>query len=80
MSLVLRQGLVAGLTGSQWLTHVFASILFGVKPNDPLTNISVAVILAGVAVVAISIPAWRAARVDPTGGASERMTGSAATS
>jgi putative ABC transport system permease protein len=72
MSMVLRQGLglaipglVAGLAGSQWLTRIFASILFGVKPNDPLTNMVVAVVLAGVAIGATSIPAWRAARVDP---------------
>lgn len=72
MRMVLRQGLslalpglAAGLAASQWLTHIFAGILFGVKPNDPLTNIGVAVVLAGVAIVAISIPAWRAARVDP---------------
>ena len=58
-------GLVAGLAGSQWLTRIFASILFGVKPNDPLTNMVVALVLAGVAIGAISIPAWRAARVDP---------------
>ena len=72
MGMVLRQGLglalpglVAGLAGSQWLTHVFASILFGVKPNDLITNIGVALVLTGVAIAAISIPAWRAARVDP---------------
>jgi ABC-type antimicrobial peptide transport system permease subunit len=72
MGMVLRQGLglalpglVVGLAGSQWLTHLFASILFGVKPNDLLTNIGVALVLAGVAIGAISIPAWRAARVDP---------------
>src|SRR5260370_12202274 len=72
MGMVVRQGLglalrglVTGLAGSQWLTHVFASILFGVKPNDLLTNITVALVLAGVAIAAISIPAWRGARVDP---------------
>jgi len=72
MSMVLRQGLglaiprlVAGLAGSQWLTHIFASILFGEKPNDALTNMVAALVLAGVAIGAVSIPAWRAARVDP---------------
>jgi putative ABC transport system permease protein len=72
MAMVLRQGLglalsglVAGLAVSQWLTHIFAGILFGVKPNDLLTNIGVALVLAAVAIAAISIPAWHAARVDP---------------
>jgi putative ABC transport system permease protein len=72
MAMVLRQGLglalpglAAGLAVSQWLTHILSSILFGVKPNDLLTNIGVALVLAAVAIAAISIPAWRAARVDP---------------
>jgi putative ABC transport system permease protein len=72
MGMVLRQGLglalpglLVGLAVSQWLTHIFSSILFGIKPNDPLTNIGVALVLAAVAIAAISIPAWRAARVDP---------------
>ncbi len=72
MWMVLRQGLslaipglLAGLAASQWLTQVLASILFGVKPNDLVTNIGVAFVLAAVATAAISIPAWRATRVDP---------------
>src|SRR5258708_3784514 len=66
MGMVLRQGLglalpglVAGLAGSQWLTHVLASILFGVKPNDLITNIGAALVLTGVAIAASSIPPLR---------------------
>ena len=72
LKMVLRQGLmlafpgvIAGLAGAQWVTHYFTSILFGVKPTDPATYIGVALVLTGVAVAAVSIPAWRAARVDP---------------
>jgi ABC-type antimicrobial peptide transport system permease subunit len=43
----------------------FGSILFGVQPGDPATYLGVAVILIGVATVAVSIPARRAARIDP---------------
>jgi predicted permease len=72
LAMVLRQGLglavpgmVAGLSGAQVLTRLFGSILFGVKPGDPATYNGVAAILIAVATAAISIPAWRAARVDP---------------
>jgi len=36
-----------------------------VKPNDPATFIAVAALLAGVALAAGWVPAWRATRVDP---------------
>ena len=72
VSMVLQQGmvlalpgLVVGLAAAQWLSDLSASMLFGVKPTDPATYISVALVLLGVAVAAVSIPAWRASRVDP---------------
>jgi putative ABC transport system permease protein len=72
LGMVLRQGLasaftglVAGLAGAQWLTRLFASILFGIQPTDPATYAGVAAVLLGVALAAVSIPAWRGARVDP---------------
>jgi ABC-type lipoprotein release transport system permease subunit len=42
-----------------------ASLVYGVTPTDPLTFLSVAVLLAMVAFVATLIPAYRAAKVDP---------------
>jgi ABC-type lipoprotein release transport system permease subunit len=42
-----------------------SSLIFGVKATDPLTFISVAAILAAVALLASIIPAYRAAKVDP---------------
>jgi putative ABC transport system permease protein len=72
LRMVLRQGLalalpglVAGLVGAQWLARLFAGILFGIQPTDPATYADVAMVLLGVAVAAVSIPAWRGARVDP---------------
>jgi putative ABC transport system permease protein len=72
LKLVVKQGMVlalagigAGLLASIWLTRYLASMLYAVKPVDPLTFGIVAVLLMGVAVVACILPAWRAAKVDP---------------
>jgi ABC-type lipoprotein release transport system permease subunit len=40
-------------------------MLFGLKPNDPVTFAAGALLLLLVALLAATIPAWRAARVDP---------------
>jgi len=42
-----------------------ASLIYQVKPSDPITFLSVGVLLAGVALLASVIPAYRATRVDP---------------
>ncbi|MFI5312122.1 MAG: ADOP family duplicated permease [Gemmatimonadales bacterium] len=58
-------GLGVGLVGALALTRLMGTLLFGVTATDPLTYVSVAAILAAVAVVASCVPAVRAARVDP---------------
>ena len=70
--MVLRQGLeltgagvVLGLAGALALTHVMASLLFGVSTTDVMTFTTVPLILIASAVVASYIPALRATRVDP---------------
>jgi predicted permease len=58
-------GLVIGLAGSIGLTRLMSSLLFGVGVRDPLTMVSVAVVLAAVALLASYVPARRATKVDP---------------
>ncbi|HYL77853.1 MAG TPA: ABC transporter permease [Bryobacteraceae bacterium] len=58
-------GLLVGLAGSVAATRLLNSVLFEVKPTDPLTYVAVATVLAVVALAASYIPARRATRVDP---------------
>jgi putative ABC transport system permease protein len=58
-------GIASGIAGALALTHLMASLLFEVKPTDPATFASVAILLAFVALAACYIPACRAMRVDP---------------
>jgi putative ABC transport system permease protein len=58
-------GLSLGLIGSLALARLLSSLLYGVSATDPLTFVSVALLLLGVAWLACYLPARRAARVDP---------------
>jgi putative ABC transport system permease protein len=64
MSLLLI-GLGAGLVLSLALMGVLSSLLFAVRPYDPISLAAAAAALALVALIACSIPALRATRVDP---------------
>ena len=54
-------GALAAVVVTRWMT----SVLFDVKPTDPLTFVVVAVLLGTVALLASYVPARRAMRVDP---------------
>ena len=58
-------GVAVGLVAAVGLTHLMSSLLFGVKPTDPVTFAAVAALLTSVALVASYLPALRASRIDP---------------
>ena len=58
-------GVAIGIAGALALARFLSSLLYGVKPTDPLTFIAVSLVLIAVALAACYIPARRAARVDP---------------
>ncbi len=72
VALVVRQGMA--LTAARdrhrvrWTfaaTQAIATLLFGMSPLDSVTYLSVAALLGAMSIIACSIPAWRAARIDP---------------
>jgi predicted permease len=72
LKLILNQGMLLvligvalGLVAAFVLTGWLEDLLFGVSVTDPLTFVSVSLILTGVAMVACLVPARRAARTDP---------------
>jgi putative ABC transport system permease protein len=58
-------GVVLGIAASFGLTRLIASFLFGVKSWDPIVFVVVPVILSAVALLAVWLPATRAAKLDP---------------
>jgi len=58
-------GLLVGLFGAAGVAQLLSSLLFGISPFDPVTYLTIAVILMAVATVACWLPARRAAATDP---------------
>jgi len=58
-------GVALGAIGALALTGFLSSLLYGVKPTDPLTFVAVSLLLLAVALIAVYIPARRATKVDP---------------
>jgi predicted permease len=73
LALILRQtmlvvggGIAIGAAGAYYLSRYMASLLFSVKPSDPLTYLTLGALLITTTLVACYIPARRACAVDPT--------------
>ena len=58
-------GVILGVGIAFGVSRVMSSLLFGVKPRDPVAFVVVAVALSVVALIATYVPALRASRVDP---------------
>jgi putative ABC transport system permease protein len=73
LKMLLRQGLVPvalgvliGLAGALVLSNGLASLVYGITSTDPATFITVTMLLASMAFLAVIGPAVRAARCDPS--------------
>ncbi len=72
LRLVLNHGLkltligaALGLVGAYLATRAITAVLYGVSATDPLTFVSVSILLIAVALLACYVPARRATKVDP---------------
>jgi putative ABC transport system permease protein len=72
LGLVLQQGLrlvamglVLGVAAAFATTRVIQTFLWGIEPTDPVTFVIVSAVLAVLALVACSVPARRALKIDP---------------
>ena len=64
-ALMVGIGLVVGIGGALMLTRLMTSLLYEVKPYDPVTFATVALVLGLASLVACAMPALRATRLEP---------------
>jgi len=63
--LLVVVGVMLGLSAAMGATRLIANLLYGLKPNDPLTIMLAGLLLLTAALLAAYLPARRASRVDP---------------
>jgi predicted permease len=63
--LLAAGGIAIGLVAAAALSRLVVSLLFGVRPTDPATYATIALVLAAVTALACYVPARRASRVQP---------------
>jgi putative ABC transport system permease protein len=73
LTLVIRQGMILalfgiaiGVTAGAVAARGLTALLYSISPLDPSTYAGVILLLSSVSMLACAIPAWRAARVDPS--------------
>jgi ABC-type antimicrobial peptide transport system permease subunit len=59
-------GIAIGIVGAGIGSRALVTLLFGITPLDAITYVGVAVLLAGVSLLACAMPALRASRVRPS--------------
>ena len=59
-------GIAIGIPAAAFLTRLMRGLLFEIRPIAPVTFIFVPLMLLAITVLASSLPAIRATRVDPT--------------
>jgi putative ABC transport system permease protein len=64
-AVIVTVGFLAGAFGSWALSRYIRTVLYGVQPLDPVVMGTVSLLLFAVALLASTLPAVRAARVDP---------------
>ncbi len=62
----LAVGIAVGLSGAFAVRQVAARFLFGVTATDPASLLAVVLVVGGTTLIAMLVPAWRAATTDPT--------------
>jgi putative ABC transport system permease protein len=58
-------GMLLGALGAWWLSRYLETLLFGIKPFDVFTYVTVAALLLAIALIACVLPGRRAMRIDP---------------
>ncbi len=61
----LYLGVMLGLAAAFGLTRLLSSLLFDVRPTDPLTFVTISIFFLGIALVAGYLPSRKATQVDP---------------
>jgi predicted permease len=63
--LLAGAGVVLGIVGAALLTKSMQSVLYDIRPSDPMTFAQVVIVLLGAALLASWLPARRALKIDP---------------
>ena len=58
-------GILVGAGFSLWASRFVSSLVYGLRPRDPVALIGAAITLAAVGALAGWLPAYRASRIDP---------------